>query len=120
MASSSRMTGCVCGPPLAGLVPAPLLPHGLTDMSQRVKKRSHLMAGSEDTARTPPADTAATLREREHSVRDELHALTMRTDLTVEERAKLRDDLERRLAQAQEQLARAERLTRRARERRAT
>jgi len=52
-----------------------------------------------------PADTAATLREREHALRNELFALTMRTDLPREEVARRRDELSRQLAHTQEQLA---------------
>ena len=52
-----------------------------------------------------PADTAATFRELEHALRNELFALTMRTDLPREEVARRRDELSRQLAHTQEQLA---------------
>jgi len=45
------------------------------------------------------------LREQEHSLRNELFALTMRTDLPVEEVEKLRAELRGRLATTQARLA---------------
>ena len=58
----------------------------------------------------PPADTAAALREQEHTLRNELFALTLRTDQASEEVAWRRDGLNRRLAHTRELLARSEAL----------
>jgi len=57
-----------------------------------------------------PADTAATFRELEHALRNELFALTLRIDLAGEEVARRRDELNRRLAHTRELLARSEAL----------
>jgi len=72
------------------------------------------VAGPRSTDGASPADTAATLREREHALRNELFALTLRTDLAKEEVARRRDELNRRFAHAREPLARSEALARRA------
>ena len=72
------------------------------------------MADARNTRGAPPADTAASLREREHAIRNELFALTLRSDLAREEVARRRDELNRQLAHARELLARSEAWVRRA------
>jgi len=75
------------------------------------------MIGPRSTEGATLEDAAASLREREHALRNDLFALTLRTDLTSEDVAWRRNELSRQLALIQKLLARAERLRERARER---
>ena len=71
-------------------------------------EKSRAVPWSTDGA--PPADALAILREREHALRNELFALTLRTDRASEEVAQRRDELNRRLALVQKLLAGSEAL----------
>jgi hypothetical protein len=54
--------------------------------------------------RQPKASNESTLRELEHSLRNQLWALTMRVDLTAEQAEQLRAELRERLAATEKRL----------------
>ena len=63
------------------------------------------MVGRRQPMASPSRTDEAVLRELEHSLRNQLWALTMRGDLPVEQVEKLRAELRERLAATQKRLA---------------
>ena len=103
--SSMRSADALCKPALGDLRTTPPPPEGKWGFQvARCAGEPLNMDGAS------PADTAATFRELEHALRNELFALTLRIDLAGEEVARRRDELNRRLAHTRELLARSEAL----------